>query len=370
MDSPPPQDDFARNEASKPAEGEPVAAQPVYSAAPSVSPRRSRAGTWIALALLVICGLAVLAVSAVAVVAVSNLAMAPGERRVREEFFSHDRHGSRKVAIITLEGVIMDEAEGFVKKQIDRAEKDEQVEAIVLRINSPGGTISGSDYLHHHLCRVAKDRDIPIVASMGGIAASGGYYVAMAVGDTPNSIYAEPSTFTGSIGVIIPHYDLSEMLQNWGVQYDSIASGELKGMGNMAKPMTEKEREIFGQIVDEGFQLFKETILSGRPKFEKNPAALDELATGQIFTAQQAVDNGLVDEIGFIERAIDRAIELAGIDPDDVKVVQYKAEPGLAGILMGSEARGRPLDLKGFLELTMPRAYYLCTWLPPLHGRP
>jgi protease-4 len=248
--------------------------------------------------------------------------------------------------------------------------KDEQVEAIVLRVDSPGGTVSGSDYLHHHLRKLVEKRKVPVVVSMGGIAASGGYYVAMAVGDAPDSIYAEPSTFTGSIGVIIPRYDLSEMLQNWGVEYDAVASGKFKSMGNMAKPMTEEERELFQQIVDEGFGQFKDIIRSGRPKFREDPQALDALATGQIFTSKQAVQNGLVDRIGFIESAVERAIEMAALDLAEVQVVRYKPEPSLVGLLMGSKARGQSLDLRAILELTTPRAYYLSTWLPPLHSRP
>ncbi len=367
-----PEHGFPHNGPSRSAE--PVAAQPVRevqppSMQPGPPPRRSRAGMWIALALLLLAGLGVVMVGVVAVAALSGLAAGSGERRVREEFFSHNRQAAQKVAVITLDGVILDETEGFVKRQIDRVRGDDRVKAIVLRINSPGGTISGSDYLHHHLRKLAEDRELPIVVSMGGVAASGGYYVAMAVGDTPESIFAEPSTFTGSIGVIIPRYDLSELLQSWGIQYDSVASGELKTMGSMAKPMTEAERELFQQIVDEGYEQFKDVIRSGRPGFRDDSDELDKLATGQIFTARQAVENGLVDQIGFIESAVDRAIEAAGLDPDDVKVVRYKPEPSLVGILM-SEARGRPLDMQVLMELTTPRAYYLCTWLPPLHSRP
>lgn len=322
------------------------------------------------LILLFLGGLGFLAVGAFLLAAFAGLAGTPGEQRVCEEYFSHNENGTRKVAIIAIEGVIMDEVDGFVKRQIDRAMKDEQVEAIVLRVDSPGGTVSGSDYLHHHLRVLVEERKIPVVVSMGGIAASGGYYVAMAVGDAPDSIYAEPSTFTGSIGVIIPHYDLSEMLQNWGVEYDAVASGKFKSMGNMAKPMTEEERALFQQIVDEGFGQFKDIIRSGRPKFREDPQALDALATGQIFTSRQAVDKGLVDRIGFIENAVERAIEMAALDPADVQVVRYKPEPSLAGLLMGGEARGQALDLRAILELTTPRAYYLSTWLPPLHSRP
>ena len=115
----------------------------------------------------------------------------------------------KKIAIIDVAGAIM-EGEGFVKRQIDaRAGRHRASSAVVLRVNSPGGTVTGSDYIYHHLRELVDERKLPMVVSMGSICASGGYYVAMAVGDEPDAIFAEPTTWTGSIGVIIPHYDLS-----------------------------------------------------------------------------------------------------------------------------------------------------------------
>jgi protease-4 len=212
--------------------------------------------------------------------------------------------------------------------------------------------------------RLAEERDVPIVVSMGATAASGGYYVSMAVGDEPNTIFAEPTTWTGSIGVKIPHYDLSDLLKNWGIKEDTIASHRLKTMGSFAKPMTEEERKIYQGLVDDSFERFKEIIRDGRPRFAQDPAALDKLATGQIYSAQQALTDGLVDKIGFVEAAVDRAIELAKLDPQQVRVVKYKPEPTLASIFIGEESRGRQLDLRAILDVTTPRAYYLHTWLP------
>jgi protease IV len=286
-----------------------------------------------------------------------------GDRRVQERYFSHNRFAQDKVAIISVEGTII-ESDGFVKRQIDRAKKDENVKAIVLRVDSPGGTVSGSDFILHHLRQLTKDREIPIVVSMGGLAASGGYYVSMAVGDTPASIFAEPATWTGSIGVKIPHYDLSDLLKEWGIKEDTIASHRLKTMGSLAKPMTDEEHKIFQGLVDESFSRFKAIIRDGRPRFANNPAELDKLATGQIYTSQQAVSSGLVDKIGFVEDAIDRAIELAKLDKDEVRVVKYKPETGLMSILMGGESGEGRIELNALAELTSPRAYYLYTSLP------
>ena len=138
-----------------------------------------------------------------------------------------------------------------------------------------------------------------------------------------------------------------------------------------ARPMTEEERKIFQALVSDGFTRFKEVVKSGRPKFKQDPAALDKLATGQVFTADQAEKNGLVDKIGFIDDAVDRAIELANLDKDNVKVVRYKPEPSLANVLFGVQsAKAKNFDLAAMLDLATPRAYYLCTWLPAAAAKP
>ncbi|MGD0783881.1 MAG: S49 family peptidase [Candidatus Aminicenantales bacterium] len=140
-------------------------------------------------------------------------------------------------------------------------------------------------------------------------------------------------------------------------------------MGTITRPMKKEEREIFQELVDESFAGFKKIIQEGRPKFKKDPAALDKLATGQIFTASQAEHDGLVDKIGFLEDAVDRAIRLADLDPDHVRVVEYKPEFSFWEVLIGSQAQGRGTDLAALLETaakSSPQAYYLFSWLPPL----
>ncbi len=280
---------------------------------------------------------------------------------VTESFHSLNEQGTEKVALIRVEGTILD-GEGFVKKQIDRVRADDSVKAVVLRIDSPGGTVSASDYIYHHLGVLIKEREIPLVVSMGGLAASGGYYVAMAVGDEEEAVFAEPTTWTGSIGVIIPHYDISGLLERWSIEENSIASHRLKGMGNPARPMTEEEREIFRALVEDSFSRFKEIILAGRPQMSREE--LQEVATGQVFTAEQAKANGLVDRIGFVEDAIDRAIELASLDSSQVKAVEYKPPQSLVDLMWGMQSRAPTGDLKALVDLASPRAYYLFTWLP------
>ena len=284
---------------------------------------------------------------------------------IYESFHSGAEFARDKVAIISLTGVII-EGDGFVKRQIDRVRNDENVKAIVLRINSPGGTVTGSDYIYHHLSRLRKERNLPMVVSMGSMAASGGYYAAMAVADQPKSIYAEPTTTTGSIGVIIPHYDISGLMSRFDVKDDSISSHPRKQMLSMTRPIPDEHRIILQRYVDESFDRFKEIVKSGRPIFVENPDLLDELATGEIFSATQAKKHGLVDEIGFIEDAIDRALEICGLEKETTRVVRYQKQAGLFGLpAITMSANQQSSDLNTLLELSAPRAYYLVTSLPP-----
>jgi protease IV len=296
---------------------------------------------------------------------------------IEERYYSRSETATDKVAIIDIEGVIMHN-DGFAKWQIDRVREDPSVKAVVVRIDSPGGTVTGSNYLYHQLVQLANDKDRPmkLVVSMGGICASGGYYTAMAVGSTPDSIFAEPTTWTGSIGVVIPHYDLTGLLEKLAVNDDSIVSNPLKLTGSPTRKvppeLAEKEKAILQGLVDDSFQEFKEIVKSGRPKFQKDDKALDEVATGQVFSAKQALDKGLVDKPGYIDDAINRAIELNGLNKDNVRVVKYTRPKGLFDDVLGSplgEGQHARLDLATLLDLTAPRAYYLCTWLPTVAAR-
>ncbi|MCA9228170.1 MAG: signal peptide peptidase SppA, partial [Planctomycetales bacterium] len=290
-----------------------------------------------------------------------------GDGDATERYHSGEKYSLNKVAIITLEGVIMD-GDGFVKQQIDHIRDDENVKAVVLRVNSPGGTVTGSDYIFHHLKRLRKEKDIPIVVSMGSIAASGGYYAAMAVGDQKDSIYAEPTTTTGSIGVIVPHYDVTGLMERYDIADDSIASHPNKQMLSMTRKLSDEQRALVQDYVNESFERFKSIVKEGRPLYQKDPDALEQLATGEVFTADKAKKFGLVDRIGFIEDAIERAAELADLDQKKYRVVDFE-RPVSALELIGLSARagrGQASELSALLELNSPRAYFIATTLPPL----
>ena len=285
---------------------------------------------------------------------------------ITESFHSGNANAPQKIAILSLTGLIAN-GEGFVKQQIDRIRADNDIKAIVLRVNSPGGTVTASDYMYHHLTKLMKEQKLPLVVSMGSIATSGGYYVSMAVGDQEDSIFAEPTSTTGSIGVIIPHYDLTGLLAKYDVKDDSIASHPRKQMLSPTRPIEAEERLLLQAYVDETFERFKMIVKSGRPVFRQQEEALTELATGEVFTAATAQRLGLVDKIGFIEDAIDRAAELANLQSGQWYAVRYSPPTlslkNLAGL---AESQSDYQNLRTLFELSTPQAYYLSTSIPPL----
>lgn len=348
--------------------------QPVVITNPSGGPLRiileqrtvgiARFGRWL---LGVLLGLSIL----LNINLISKERLQEPDSDVRERYHSLERSARDKIGIINVEGTIL-HSDGFIKHQIDHVRKDKSVKAVVLRVDSPGGTVTGSDYIYHHLREMLAEREIPMVVSMGGIAASGGYYVSMAAGDKP-VIFAEPTTWTGSVGVIIPHYDLSGLLERVNVVDDSISSDPLKQMGSFTrkwgKEEHEKEMGLLKGLVDDSFARFKEIVLASRGPLRQNQEWQDTVFTGRVFAADQAKANGLVDELGYLEDAVDKAVTLAGLNKDHVQVVKYVKQEGLLDLLTGAQSESRSQlrpDLSTLLDLTAPRAFYLCSWLPGL----
>ncbi|MDR2757562.1 MAG: signal peptide peptidase SppA [Planctomycetaceae bacterium] len=284
------------------------------------------------------------------------------ETSLTEKFILGDPKSHSKVAVIVVEGVITGSEDGFIPKQIRQVLNDTHVEAVVLRIESPGGTMSGSDYYHHLLMEMKKERDIPIVVSMGSIAASGGYYIAM-VG---NEIYAEHSTITGSIGVIVSLFNGEDLCEKIGVESTPITSGPLKAMGSFSKRMSNEEKEVWQRLVDNSFERFKQVIRDGRSVFANDAEKLDKLATGQIYTAMEAKDNGLIDEIGFLDDAIKKAMSLAALSESNSKAIRYKPKLSFVDAILESRTTPNKFSAETIAEITTPRVYLLCPFVPPL----
>ena len=217
-----------------------------------------------------------------------------------------------------------------VMKAIRDAAKDEQVAAIVLRIDSPGGSALASDLIWREAERAKK----PVVASLSDIAASGGYYIAAAA----DRIVAAPGTLTGSIGVVGGKVAVGDALGKVGVHTDVVSKGKNAGWLSMQEPFTPGEREAFLGTMKEVYRLFTSKVAAGR-KLEQ--ATVEKLAEGRVFTGRQAKENGLVDRLGTLDDAIDEAKKLAGIDAGDEVDRLLLPEPrGLFDELLGSAAAG------------------------------
>ena len=294
---------------------------------------------------------------------VGELANVSLDDALTEKHVSGNRKADDKIAILTIDGIITGAEDGFVAKQIRQIIKDDNVKAVVLRVDSPGGTMSGSDYYHYLLKKMKRERDgFPIVVSMGSIAASGGYYVSM-VGD---EIFAERSTITGSIGVVVPMFKAVELSKKIGIESMPITSGPLKSMGSMMQPMTDEEKVVWERLIDDNFNRFKEVIREGREEFAKDPASLDKLATGQIFTATEAEANHLIDHIGFLDDAVAAAMNRAGLDEKNSKAIKYRPKLKFLDVLLEARTPDNILGKKTLLDLTTPRLYLLCPNVLPI----
>jgi protease-4 len=279
----------------------------------------------------------------------------------QEAFVSGDRDAKDRIAIIKLEGTIMPPFTGRILDMIESASEDDTIKGVLLSIDSPGGFVADSHQIYHRLKQLAEKK--PIYVSMKRIAASGGVYAAMGIGET-GKIFAEPTTWTGSIGVIIPRYDMTGLSEKFGVTSDSLTTGEFKDSLNPFRPLSDRDREVWGAIIDDSFDRFVAIVAEGRAGLDE-ATVREKLATGQIFTANQAVENGLIDAIAFEDEVIETM--QTDLNIESMGVITYRYTPTPLEILMGNiEARDPEVMWRKTLEATVPRALYYCSWLPVL----
>ena len=284
--------------------------------------------------------------------------------QVSERIIGGNRDAKNIIAVVRIEGMIRSDADGFIARQIRRVKADTNVKAVVLRVDSPGGTMSGSDYYLHLLNKMKAERNIPVVVSMGSMATSGGYFVSMA-GD---EIFAEPSTITGSIGVMAALFNAAELLDKIGIESTPIASGDYKLMGSFMKPMSEEERVIWQNLITDNFDRFQEVIRNARGDLANNQVAWDKMITGQIYTAREALADGLIDEIGFLDDAIAQAGRLAGLQEREYKVIQYRPQLSFVETLLESRTPNALLSGQTLYEISTPKIYLICPRVVPIEG--
>ena len=225
-----------------------------------------------------------------------------------------------RIAVIIAEGEIVGgKAEGVISsekfaKEIRKARKDDNIKAIVLRVNSPGGSVVASEVIWREMAEAKKAK--PVYVSMGEVAASGGYYIS-APADT---IVAQPNTITGSIGIFGMMFNAQELLNDHlGITVDVVKTGELSDFMNPTRPMTEVERNIIQNSVEDGYETFITRVSDGRGM---SPEAVKEVASGRVWTGNQAKERGLVDVLGGLDTTIDLAAARIGAG-DDYRVVFY-----------------------------------------------
>jgi protease-4 len=236
--------------------------------------------------------------------------------------------GSSKILLLDLSGVLSEDLPSFslgappprvpllarVREELQKAEKDDRVRALIVRINSPGGTITASDVLYHELLAFKERRKVPVIAAIMDVGASGGYYAALAA----DSIVANPTTVTGSIGVVMVTVNAQGLLERIGVAPLAIKSGPMKDAGSPFRSLTEPERAVFQSIIDEMYGRFVGLIVKARKLPEDRVRAA---ADGRVYTAEQALRLGLVDRIGYLEDVVALAKERAGLT--EARVVMY-----------------------------------------------
>ncbi|MCK4579152.1 MAG: signal peptide peptidase SppA, partial [Candidatus Marinimicrobia bacterium] len=234
-----------------------------------------------------------------------------------------------RIGLVEIEGLIINSEKTV--KQLDRFARRDDIEALLLRIDSPGGTVAASQEIYAKVRKIREAGEKPVIVSMGTVAASGGYYIAMGA----DSIMANPGTATGSIGVIMDYPVAEDLLGKLGLQMEVVKSAALKDAGSPYRQPTDADRQVFQGIIDDLHAQFVEVVAEERGL---STAAAQQLATGEVFTGRQALALKLVDLLGSYEDAVELAGALTGDDkrPVIIKPVERK-RLSLWELLTGTE---------------------------------
>jgi protease-4 len=267
-------------------------------------------------------------------------------------FFSGENTGlpfGNRIGVIPIRGIISDSRS--VVEQLKKYRKDDRVKAIILRIDSPGGGTAASQEIYREIQKTVSQKKV--VASMGNVAASGGYYVALAA----DKIVANPATLTGSIGVILDLPNFKELLKKIGVSQETVKSGPYKDIGSPVREMTPEERQLLQGVIDNVYQQFVEVVVKGRKLSREQ---VERIADGRVFTGEQAKRLGLIDELGSFEDAVDLAKKMVGLS-GEVKLIYPEKKRFSFWDLIFKEFLG---EVKESLQTEWPSAQL--NFIPPI----
>jgi len=279
-----------------------------------------------------------------------------GQRSVLSEAVVREGPARNRIAMVTVQGIIHGELANDVYQQLKEARQDRRVKGLIVRVNSPGGTISASDQIYREIQKFREEEKIPVVAFMQGVAASGGYYTSVAC----DKIIAEPTTITGSIGVISWWLVVQELLEDkLGVLPVTVKSGQKKDWpSSFRAPSPEELQYMQDKLIMPAFERFVQVVAEGR----KESLSLDDvrrLSDGGIYGAPEALEEKLIDEVGYLDEAIALVKSLAGID--EAQVIEYRKPFTLADFLSYRRQNQNllKLDRTTLYELGTPQILYL-----------
>jgi protease IV len=281
--------------------------------------------------------------------------------------------GTAKVLLLDLSGVLSDETPGLsitaspprvpilarAQEELRKAEEDEHVKALIVRINSPGGTITASDTLYREISEFKRRKKIPVIAAIMDVGASGGYYAALAA----DTIVAHPTAVTGSIGVVMLTVNAQGLMEKIGVAPMAIKSGSMKDAGSPFRALNADERAVFQSVIDDMFGRFVRLVAEARKLPE---ARVRAFADGRIYTAEQARELGLVDRVAYLDEVIAMAKKAAGVP--EARVIMYHRPKEYRASIYAATPTSPPTaetalaHLAGLLGGSGPRFMYL--WWP------
>ncbi|HEX6306893.1 MAG TPA: signal peptide peptidase SppA [Longimicrobiales bacterium] len=258
-----------------------------------------------------------------------------------------------RIAVLDIEGVI-DDDQRFLD-DLRRFREDASIRGYVVNINSPGGVVAPSQSIYEELRRIRDEDDLPVVASIGGIGASGGYYIALAA----DSIFALPGSITGSIGVIMEIPDASELMEKVGVRVQTVMSAEHKDVGSPFRPLGAGDRAILDSLVLDVYGQFVDVVMAER---ELDRATIERVADGRILSGRQALAQRLIDRLGNRRDALAAAGRMAGLGDDPAFVRPPEDRVTIWDVVLGGTARAVAQVVKPLSPDPAPRVKFVVPW--------